>query len=99
MSHSYGLNLSNGILLKSATKKEIQSKKNFAPGKDEEQEGHDEVGDYDVDPDVEGKRVHEGEQLGWLLRWLSSIQKLKSGHEKKTREPVKDADAESHERV
>ena len=41
------------------------------PGKDEEQEGDDEVGDDDVDPDVEGERVHEGEQLGRLLLWLS----------------------------
>ena len=41
------------------------------PGKDEEQEGDDEVGDDDVDPDVEGEGVHEREQLGRLLLRLS----------------------------
>ena len=42
----------------------------YIPGKDEEEEGDDEVGDDDVDPHVEGERVHEGEQLRWLLLWL-----------------------------
>ena len=43
------------------------------PGKDEEQEGDDEVGDDDVDPHVEGERVHEGEKLRRLLLWLPGI--------------------------
>ena len=43
------------------------------PGKDEEQEGDDEVGDDDVDPHVEGERVHEGEQLRPLLLWLPGM--------------------------
>ena len=47
------------------------------PGKDEEQEGDDEVGDDDVDPHVEGERVHEGEQLRPLLLWLPGMKKMK----------------------
>ena len=45
--------------------------KHYVPGKDEKQEGYDEVGDDDVDPDVEGEGVHEGEQLRRLLLRLS----------------------------
>ena len=33
----------------------------WPPGEDEEEEGDDEVGDHDVDPHVQGQRVHERE--------------------------------------
>ena len=39
-------------------------------GEDEEEEGDDEVGDHDVDPHVQGQRVHEREQLRRLLLGL-----------------------------
>ena len=82
--------------------------KHYVPGKDEEQEGYDEVGDDDVDPDVEGEGVHEGEQLRRLLLRLS----IKEENENQSQDPVKkcrfsgdfdvpvkDADSQSHEGV
>ena len=48
----------------------------YIPGKDEEEEGDDEVGDDDVDPHVEGERVHEGEKLRWLLLGLPKNMKI-----------------------
>ena len=55
----------------------------FLPGQDEEEDGDDKVGKHHVDPDIQGERGHEGEQLWVFFFWFS----------------VENADSKGHERV